>query len=86
MPRPVPTLAAAEHSTDWLDCWCAPGYYVPCDACDPMEYRGAARVYLLEPPTAPGCWKCANGLMPISRAEAGATEETLVILHAPSAA
>ena len=70
-----------EHDTDFLDCWCGPSYYLVCDDCDPLDYRGAARVYLLEHPTGPGCWNCTNGLIPLSRADAGITEETLVVVH-----
>lgn len=70
-----------EHDTDGLDCWCGPSYFLPCDECDVEDWRGAARAYLSEMPTAPGCWKCTNGLIPLSRAEAGAAEVPLVIVH-----
>ena len=49
--------------------------------CDPVSYRGAARVYLFDPPTDAGCWKCTHGLIPISRTEADTTEETLIVVH-----
>lgn len=28
-----------------------------------------------------GCWKCTNGLIPLSRAEADASERPIVIVH-----
>jgi hypothetical protein len=70
-----------EHSDDLLDCRCSPSYYLACDECDVVEYRGAARVYLTEHPTSAGCWKCERGLIPITRAEADRTAETLIIVH-----
>jgi hypothetical protein len=72
---------ADEHCTDWLDCWCLPSYHLACDECDVAEYRGAARVYLAEPPSGAGCWKCEHGLIPITRAEADATDRTLIVVH-----
>jgi hypothetical protein len=70
-----------EHITEGLNCWCAPSYFRPCDECDVEEYRGAARGDLPAMPTAPSCWKCQNGLIPLSYAEADATESGIIIVH-----
>jgi hypothetical protein len=70
-----------EHITDGLDCWCSPVYYLPCDECDVAEYRGIARGDLPAMPLASGCWKCTNGLILLSRAEAEATDQGIIIVH-----
>ena len=57
---------SAEHDTNGLDCWCSPSYNLPCDEC--------------EPPQA-GCWKCINGLIPLSRAQAETNDQPLIIVH-----
>jgi hypothetical protein len=72
---------ADAHNTDGLECWCGASDHLACDECDVVDYRGAARVYLFDPPTDAGCWKCTNGLIPLSPAEAAATEETLIVVH-----
>lgn len=56
------------HDTDSLDCPCGPDYFVPCDE---HEVDGET------------CWRCAahNGLLPLTRAEADACDDPIVIVH-----
>jgi hypothetical protein len=77
----LPLSDLGRHNTGGLDCWCLPTFHRACDECDVVEYRGAARVYLFEPVKAPGCWKCRQGLIPITRDDAAMPEEALVIVH-----
>jgi hypothetical protein len=72
---------ADEHDTDGLGCWCAPTYNLVCDECDAEDHRGAAQGHLPAQPSHPGCWKCQNGLIPLTRAEAEATDQPLIIVH-----
>ena len=71
----------AEHNTSGLDCWCVPTYNLLCDECDVEDHRGAAQGHLLEQPTHPGCWKCQNGLIPVSRRDAEWETSPLIIVH-----
>lgn len=56
-----------EHDVGSLDCWCNPDILLPCD----------------EHPASETCWKCEarNGCITLTRAEAGATDATLIIVH-----
>lgn len=57
----------AEHDTDGLDCFCQPEYFRVCDEDHPDT----------EP-----CWKCGpRGMIPLTRAEAEAIDEPIVIVH-----
>lgn len=69
-----------EHVTQGLGCWCVPRYYLPCDECDvelaPVE-DATERIY----ERGEGCWKCTDGLIELTQAEAHASEHPLVIVH-----
>ena len=56
-----------EHITDGNDCWCDPEYLLPCD-----DHGDSKR-----------CWKCEgrNGCAVLTRAEADATDRSIVIVH-----
>lgn len=54
---------ASEHTTEGLDCWCAPRYLLPCDDCDD------------------GCWKCEGGSIALTREQAEASWDAIVIVH-----
>lgn len=69
------------HNTDGLDCWCSPSYNLPCDECDVEDHRGAARGHLPAQPSVSGCWKCTNGLIPLSREDAEWETRPLIIVH-----
>lgn len=81
-----------EHVIDGLGCWCAPRYLLPCDECGDMdglteiaEKHGVGRLHShpdeINAPQVPGCWKCVNGLVELTRDEAQACEDPLVIVH-----
>ena len=57
-----------EHDVDSLDCPCGPDYFAPCDEHDDPDAT---------------CWRCAahNGLLPLTRAEADAATDPIVIVH-----
>lgn len=61
---------AQQHNTDGYDCpACQPEYFRLCDE---------------EHPTADSCWKCSpRGMIAITREEAEATDEPVIIVHAP---
>jgi len=69
-----------EHDLLGLDCWCSPRYLLPCDECD-VEIAPAddATEQIFE--RGSGCWKCDDGCIPLSRAEAEATERSIIIVH-----
>jgi hypothetical protein len=54
-----------EHLTEGLDCWCVPTYFVPCDECENGE----------------GCWKCDDGKVWLTHAEALDEPQTIVVVH-----
>jgi hypothetical protein len=80
-----------EHAIDGLGCWCVPRYVLPCDECGDDEGLDAI-VGDDDPPHAvsfaedmrapvPSCWKCTEGLIELTRAEAEACTRPLVIVH-----
>jgi len=72
VPTRVDNYPAQAHDTNNLDCWCGPDFKVLCD-----EHDGDAGL-------AAGCWKCGgSGLVVISKEDAIATDETVVIVHQP---
>lgn len=81
-----------EHNTEGLDCWCLPTYNRVCNECgmrplaEKLDNLGIARLHA-EPEQMKvndeqvGCWKCTNGLIPLTRDEAGQEEEPMIIVH-----
>lgn len=80
-----------EHITEGFDCWCSPAYMLPCDECGDTdglaeiaddvgsdELHSDVEAMRAE---VPGCWKCKNGLIELSREEAELAKEPLVIVH-----
>jgi hypothetical protein len=80
-----------EHVTDGIGCWCVPRYYLPCDECGDVDgldaiadNAGDTRLNAFAEDmhaAVPGCWKCVEGLVELTQAEAEACERPLVIVH-----
>lgn len=81
----------AEHITEGLMCWCVPRFYIPCDECgdldglsDLAEQHGVERLHSYPDEMhadVPGCWKCKEGLVELTTAEAELCTQPLVIVH-----
>jgi hypothetical protein len=80
-----------DHITEGLDCWCSPTYMLPCDECgdadglaDLARQRGEDRLHAKHDgmrANVSSCWKCEQGLITLSRTEAGECSEPMVIVH-----
>lgn len=76
------------HVIDGYDCWCVPRFYVPCDECGNIESweqvsHGTKRVHARPKDlgVTKSCWKCVNGLIELSQAEAEASEDAVLVVH-----
>lgn len=76
------------HVLDGWDCWCQPRFYYPCDECGNIEswdnaVGDAERVHARPKDlgVTESCWKCVRGLIEITRVEAEASEDTVLVVH-----
>lgn len=69
-----------EHICHGLVCWCVPRYFVPCDECEvEIAPLGAVTERIYQ--RGNGCWRCVDGLIELTAAEAEACEHPLIIVH-----
>jgi hypothetical protein len=76
------------HVINGYDCWCAPRFYLPCDECGDLDSwervtEDAKRVHARPKDlgVTKSCWKCVNQLIELTRDEAEACAEPVLIVH-----
>lgn len=60
-------MADREHVEERMGCWCQPRYFIPCEDCESVGNTS--------------CWKCEDGRIEITAADADTREGWVIVVH-----